>query len=272
MTAPTQWHARAFNQATESANQIHSDEMARAYGFKGGLVPGVTVSAYLMHPALAAWGRDWLERGAAHVEVRRPLYDGYEFDVVLSDVTDTSYQAEVVDQTGTVCAVGHVQLPDRAPRPPKRRNDPMLDRDAAAPAVSRAVLERMSEKGMHALPARWKADHNMATYLADPTAMPPIHRFDDGQGLANGAFLLGLTNWVLAGNTYMNPWVHLQTDSQFYAAVEPDTRLVVECAVADLFERKGHEFVDVDVTAFVEETSAPIMSATLRSIYRLRKP
>ena len=56
------WQATAFNPATESNNQIHSDEMAKAYGFRGGLVPGVTISSYLMHPAVLAWGEDWLTR------------------------------------------------------------------------------------------------------------------------------------------------------------------------------------------------------------------
>jgi hypothetical protein len=147
----------------------------------------------------------------------------------------------------------------------------MLERGQAVEPVSREVLERLRDKGMFALPARWSAEHHMATYLSDAGAMPAIHRFD-GRGLANGGFLLGLTNWVLASNTYMNPWVHVQTDSQFYAVVEPDTELVVECAVADLFERKGHQFVDAKVDVYVRETSAAVMSATLRAIYKLRPP
>ena len=51
---PTPWSEIAFNQATDSENRIHSDEVARQYGFRGGLVPGVTVFAYLVHPALVA--------------------------------------------------------------------------------------------------------------------------------------------------------------------------------------------------------------------------
>lgn len=271
MNAPADWHGRAFNQATESTNRIHSDEMAQAYGFKGGLVPGVTVSAYLMHPAVEAWGRDWLERGNAHVEVRKPLYDGYQFDVRVSNQSQHGYDATLVDETGTLCALGTMTLVQNRPPPPERRGDPMLERDARVPAVSREVLQAMQRDGMRALPERWSQQHNMASYLADPAGMPELHRFD-GQGLANGAFLLGLTNWVLAGNTYMNPWVHLQTDSQFYRIVETDTPLVVECAVADLFERKGHEFVDVEVAAFLRHSSEAVMSARLRAIYKLRAP
>lgn len=271
MTIPTNWHASAFNQATESANQIHSDEMAQAYGFKGGLVPGVTISAYLMHPAVAAWGRSWLERGRARVVVSKPLYDGYEFDVELSDITAHAYSAVLVDQDGTRCASGTVEVVETLPERPVRRGDPLLVKDQQIPAVSHDTLTRLKRDGMYALPARWSPDHRMVTYLEDPDAMPAIHRFD-GDGLANGAFMLGLTNWVLAGNTYMNPWVHVQTDSQFFSAVEPDTSLVVECAVADLFEKKGHEFVDARVDVYRRETDECVMTAELRAIYRLRPP
>ncbi len=46
------WSARALNTAPDSENQIHGDDMAREFGFRGGLVPGVTVSAYLLHPII----------------------------------------------------------------------------------------------------------------------------------------------------------------------------------------------------------------------------
>ncbi|HKA92367.1 MAG TPA: hypothetical protein VKE97_01090, partial [Acidimicrobiia bacterium] len=54
---------RAYNAATASENKIHDDVVARTYGFEGGLVPGVTVYAYLTHPVVAAFGRPWLEHG-----------------------------------------------------------------------------------------------------------------------------------------------------------------------------------------------------------------
>ncbi|MGD8832910.1 MAG: hypothetical protein PVF57_20055 [Pseudomonadales bacterium] len=271
MRDPKSWHGEAFNQATDSSNQIHSDEMAQAYGFRGGLVPGVTVSAYLMHPAVVAWGEQWLSAGHAEVVVAKPLYDGYAFDVMVDELDERSYRATLIDQEGTRCATGTMRLPETVPSPPVRRGDPLLARGETVPPVSREVLERFRVEGMRALPARWSADNHMASYLADPAAMPHIHRFD-GAGLANGGFLLGLTNWVLAGNTYMNPWVHVQTESQFYATVAPDTGLLVECAVADLFERRGHQFVDARVDVYERETDNAVMSATLRAIYRLRPP
>ena len=39
------WSGVALTTAPDSQNQIHSDELAKEYGFEGGLVPGVTISA-----------------------------------------------------------------------------------------------------------------------------------------------------------------------------------------------------------------------------------
>ena len=59
MAVPRSYEGVAWNPVPDSENRIHSDEGARQYGFRGGLVPGVTVSAYLIHPAWVGfepWG------------------------------------------------------------------------------------------------------------------------------------------------------------------------------------------------------------------------
>ena len=58
----TSWTAEALNTAPNSDNKIHGDELAKKYGFQGGLVPGVTISAYLVHPVIELWKEDWLEK------------------------------------------------------------------------------------------------------------------------------------------------------------------------------------------------------------------
>ena len=98
MPIPQPWQGEAYNQVPESENRIHSDEVARTYGFKGGLVPGVTVTAYLCHPAVETWGLDWLERGRTSAVASTPLYDRKRFRVELSDVTSSAYGAVLIDE------------------------------------------------------------------------------------------------------------------------------------------------------------------------------
>ena len=65
--------------------------------------------------------------------------------------------------------------------------------------------------------------------------------------------------------------LHLATDSRFFRAIPPDSELVVEAAIADLFEKKGHAFVDVDVGVFDAADDAALAGVRLRAIYRLRR-
>ena len=41
------YRVSAFNTAHDSENKIHDDDVARRFGFQGGLVPGVEVYAYM---------------------------------------------------------------------------------------------------------------------------------------------------------------------------------------------------------------------------------
>src|SRR5579864_5990365 len=66
------YQVTASNPATESENRIHADEVARRYGFAGGLVPGVTVYAYACAPIVEAHGADWVERGSARLRFIAP--------------------------------------------------------------------------------------------------------------------------------------------------------------------------------------------------------
>ena len=68
----------------------------------------------------------------------------------------------------------------------------------------------------------------------------------------------------------MNPWVHLQTVSQNFRAVPLNTSLIAEMSINNVFEKKGHEFVDVEVNLFDESQNACVMTINLIAIYKLR--
>ena len=54
------------------------------------------------------------------------------------------------------------------------------------------------------------------------------------------------------------------------APIPLGSELVAEVAIGDLFEKKGHEFVDLDVAVYFEATREAVMSARLRAIYQMR--
>jgi hypothetical protein len=258
----------AYNPVPNSENRIHGDEVAKQHGFRGGLVPGVVVSAYLLDPALQAFGLDALKGSYAEVTVHNPLYDGGAFEVAIESQSKTSYRAALTDDEGTRCADGSFELREAPELVPLRRNLERVPRAAEREPATRAVLERMQLEGMRGLRARFDAEHEMARYHPKLDAQPAIVHPNPG-GYAHFAFLLGVTNWAIARNVKLGPWLHLQTWSHHFKAIPFGSELWMEPKIHALFERKGHEFVDIDVAAFDDKGEA-VMDARMRCIYRLR--
>ncbi|HEV2368441.1 MAG TPA: MaoC family dehydratase, partial [Acidimicrobiales bacterium] len=107
----------ARNAATASENRIHDDAVAREHGFSGGLVPGVTLYAYMTTPVVECFGRPWLERGTISVRFERPVYDGQEVEVRAEPRTEgerglAQLALELRNPDGVVCARGEASLPE----------------------------------------------------------------------------------------------------------------------------------------------------------------
>ena len=57
------YRVKAFNYAFASNNKIHESETAAKLGFKGGLVPGVSLFAYMSSAVTKTWGKGWIDHG-----------------------------------------------------------------------------------------------------------------------------------------------------------------------------------------------------------------
>ncbi len=275
---PLDWSGEALNQVPDSDNRIHSDELARAYGFTGALVPGVTVSCYLVHPAVLSWGMPWLERGAAHVKVLSPLYDRDPFKVVISRAeyaADHGMYLASLYAGERECATGEIRLPHDLPPAPQRRGDPLITSGHEAPEATPDSMEALQRHGCPAHHFEWSPRHEMARYLREQGDMAPPLRTDGQQGsggYANMAFLLGCANRHFAAVAQMSPWIHLETRSQNFMAVPSDTQLISEMTVLELFNRKGHDFADCQFHLFRADDGRCVCSIEQRAIYRMRPP
>ncbi len=103
----------AYNTAKQSENKMHDDNVARRFGFAGGLVPGVDVMAYMMHLPVKQWGRAFLERGLMDARFLKPVYDGETVEI--SGTESDGVLTIEVSSRGELCATGAASLPARAP-------------------------------------------------------------------------------------------------------------------------------------------------------------
>tara|TARA_B110000459_G_C16469973_1_gene429239 strand:- start:86 stop:889 length:804 start_codon:yes stop_codon:yes gene_type:complete len=262
------WSATALNTAPDSENQIHGDDLAKEYGFEGGLVPGVTISAYLVHPLIELWGKDWLDRGFANCRITSPLYDNDIFQVKSDLINDTHANTTLIRSSGVVSANAEIALNEDIPEQPLMKGNKLVDGDFKAPQANKEIWQKLKSEGCQAFRFSWN-ESDPLLYLREEDSLPDLLQ-PKKAGYSNLAFLLGCSNWILAGNAYMNPWVHLQTISQNYRAVPLNTSLIAEMDINDTYEKKGHEFVDVQVNLFDEKDEICVMSINLIAIYKLR--
>lgn len=221
----------ARNPATESENRIHADDVARRYGFRGGLVPGVTVYGYVA-TGLARDPR-WIARGGAAVRFRKPCYDGDPLRIDLG--ADGGIE---VRSRGEVCVTGRASATADDPGPEVVSPDSAPGLGQGPPA-SRETLAPGTPLGWIPLPADEEA---LAGYLKK------VGVDDwDGDALHPGLLLEG-ANWILMANVVLPPWIHAESSITHRRAVRAGEPVEVHAAVAGEWERKGHRFVRLDVT------------------------
>jgi len=267
----THYEVRAYNAATASENKIHDDAVARSYGFDGGLVPGVTVYAYLTHPVVAELGRAWLERGTMTTRFVRPCYDG---DHV---IVDTDPRGEIdgptLDLTALRAAAGpadHVVATATASLPAIRPRPPSLDEYPAAPLPTARVPATEHDLAALGTLGSWEgafhAEHAPA-FLDEIGEDLPLYR--DG-GPAHPGYLLLAANWIFGANVRLGPWMHVGSDVTNYGVVSDGDRVSTRGRVAGLFQRKGHRFVDLDLL-MVADDARPVVHVRHTAIYEIAR-
>ena len=257
MTEPRTYTVNAFNTATESANKIHDDTVAKSLGFRGGLVPGVDVYAYLCHVPAEEWGRDWLERGTMTARFSAPVYDGDDVTV-----TGSPDDLTLTDSNGGVCAWGAASLPDGSAQPPDPAEWPDFaadgNREKASPETLTAIPMGWLDVGFHAGKAH--------EYLDDIREHASVFRVD---GLAHPGWLLRYCNFVLTSNFVLGPWIHVESTTQFFSAVADGERVQTRSKVSAVSEKGGHRFVDLDIVQLANG-ERPVARVAHRAIYQPR--
>lgn len=224
----------AYNTATDSTNRMHDDSVAQTYGFRGGLVPGVDVWAYMTQPCIDRWGERFLTGSTMEARFVSPVYDGESVEVRLTD--DGSLT--VTGPDGTVRATGTAALRDS---PPPVVSVPTAPRPEQVPAVTEALLASGTVLGTLGFTFRREL---AAVYLAE---VRDGHDVYAGGAVCHPGFLARQANSVLHLNVGLGPWIHVGTRAHHRGVVRDGDVLEVRGQVAAEYERRGHRFVDLDV-------------------------
>ncbi len=252
----------AFNTAAASENKIHDDSIARAFGFRGALVPGVEVYAYMAHMPVARWGRAWLESGEADCRFLKPVYDGAIARVTATEENDGL--ALCVESAGERCATGRAFMPsDRraapavdalpAGKPPAER--PQASEASLAPGRALGIVPLTIDRAL------------LSRYLDEVRETDPIYRTE---GLAHPGQILRLANQALVQNVVLGPWIHVGSKVRNHAAARVGEQLTMRSKITSNVVSKGHAIVEFEAIV-VADGARSVAEITHTAIWRPRQ-
>jgi hypothetical protein len=262
MSTLPSYRVAAYNTAKSSENKIHDDATAKRFGFKGGLVGGVHVYAYMSHMPVQRWGRAWLERGTGEARFGKPVYEGDIAEITaVDDATGMTLQ---VESGGQLCATGHAGLPDKTPDLPA-----LLEFQAVPARAHRAAADEQSLKvgdwlGMN--PLTITQDYQTQD-ISDTRETDPLYL---REGIVHSGTVLRCCNWALSHNVILPAWMHMGSTIQNLGVALVGDTLGVRARVTKNYEHKGHKWVEIDALVIANEAT-PIARVTHIAIYRPRQ-
>jgi hypothetical protein len=228
----TPFQVRAVNTATDSDNRIHDDTTAAEYGFQGGLVPGVTIYGYMATAVIDRLGPQWLARGAMDVRFTEPFYEGEQVAITITDLPDEKIKIEAGARASGTAWIGDSPMEDFPPEHSAPQHE--AKNETIRPGMLLATLEKtldLSHQGVSA----------------------PLDAFIGPDRFAHPAIILGLANEVMMHNYALGPWIHASSEVRNASQVRDGEQVQVRAKIVDAYERKGHEFVVLDVAVLTKD-------------------
>lgn len=235
----TIFRVRAHNTAKESENKIHDDRVAAAYGFRGGLVPGVAVYGYMIQPVVECLGRGWLERGAMSLRLVAPCYEG---ETVVTRCNGSLATAE--NESGSLYASGQVSMD------PSAGGVPFSFQSHEAPEAN----QRPIASSETVVPGKRLGSVREKLEVTDEAAVPER--------------LLHLANEILTRNFRMGPWIHAGSEIRHHSLAAAGEEITASGEIQECFERKGRRFAVAEIAMYGAD-SRPVASVRHTFIYDL---
>ena len=260
------YQVRTHNGSTQSENRMHSDDVARQFGFKGGLVPGVTVFAHMTQPLVARYGEAWLARGTAEVSFAKPAYEGEQLTIHLTrdrdagDAGDAQNTLTCLNDQGVELARMRAAVPASAA--------PADARAAITPAPPLPERPAVTWDLMHInqpFPAlAWSPtrEENLQ-WCGDARDELPLYR-EGISPLLHPGFILRQANFVLRKRFIIPAWIHAASRITFFDALRVGADYEVRAIPEEKWNHKGHEFVRLYVAVRCgERTVAEILHTAI---------
>jgi hypothetical protein len=243
-----EYRVKASIDTDDSNNRIQDDEFARRYGFRAGLVSGLSVFAYMTRPLVDLAGRDWLERGSADVRFIPPVYEGEELRIggtVASEDKEgaLSLEYQATNNQGAVCGAGTAQLSASAPVP-----EPSIgDYPAGRSKLHRPVSLESLQVGEYLTPVASEFTWNVHWQYCRKSIrdLHPIY-----EKVLHPGWLASRAGCILSANYAIQAWIDVACQVQYFHLQQEECIIETRGRVHSKFERNGDHFIVLDLAVF----------------------
>src|SRR5579883_1528050 len=249
----------ARNPSTASENKIHDNEVARRYGFRGGLVPGVIVYAYTTIPLNAALGESWLTGSEVDISFINPAYENDAL-TARENATGERCSTGTAIVTAAEALVPPLTLPDYLDVPPSAPPNPRPELQlenapigvVLAPLTLRTSVEEARDY------ARMVHDDNPIFTTGSIYGPPLMHP----------GWLLSNCNTIFTQNYRFGPWIHTRSQIRYLGPALAGKTFIYHGRFADAYERRGHHYAVLALFC-VDDGGQPILQVRHTSIFKV---
>ena len=228
------------------SNPIHSTEVAKAYGFSGPLVGGVTVWGWATDTILKALGDDWLKVGWAQYSFRQPTMPGDQLLIRATEQPDSqSWSLEMINEDDIVCVIGEVGLgkADWSQEFTRSNSITPTGSDQQKKSLTLETAEIVSDWA--AMDGSFTADiaHEFTSEKQKTTN--PL--FTGENPIAHPSWTAGWCEQLMRHNYEIPTSMHTKSRIQHLNTINIGTKVTGSARMVDAYERKAHHFINFDV-------------------------
>ncbi len=242
------YRIKASTGALGKANRIHDDEYARRCGYRGALVPGASIYAYMARSLVELLGREWLERGTAEVRFMLPVYEGEEIRIsgTIRSMTPEGVlciDCQAMNSRGETCAVGTATLPQQETSPAPT----LEDYPAGKHRPGRTLALQTLRIGEELIPVKSEFTRQTHWSYCQKIIRDHLPLFQD---LIHPGWLLSQPGLVLAENYDLPAWIQVASAVHHYHSQSEECTVETRGRVSDKFELKGNHYLVLDLALF----------------------
>jgi len=237
---PYLFHTYEFE---DSENAAHTEEGARAKGFKKPIVTGAIVYGQMVRPLVAAYGEDYLSRGWIEVRFRAPAYDHdqvqCEYQPVETSGNEFAYKVTAKNKYGELLVELQTRRPHSMPEPNALAKIDPIDWEGERASVSWQLMEvdkpfrRFHWQPLLQYQKDYCTDSGEYVDLYVQGDRPPVHP----------GIILDQTSDVVSNQFYLDFWIHANSQMTTHKLIRAGDQVELRCIPIDKWRKGDNEWV-----------------------------